>query len=100
MALKHFISYVWSGKSAPSGYTQGYGPSWQYPFADAFNKQRVPTPQELVREAVNTAYACMTLNANLIAATPLRLYVTTSRGQSQPKMSRRGETKSVSKSTL
>ncbi len=51
------------------------------PFSDAFRKNRAPHPRELVQQLIGTAYACATLNADLVAAARLRLYVRTRRDE-------------------
>jgi len=86
------------GKSA-SPYANG-GISSGPPFMDAFRKHLAPSPAELLAENLGTAYACGMLNADLLAGTPLRLFVTTGRGEAQAKMSRRGETIGVDRKTL
>lgn len=67
---------------------------------DAWRKHRAPTSAELLAENLGTAYACGMLNANLLATTPLRLFVTTGRGEAQSKMGKRGEADAVDKKTL
>ena len=37
-------------------------------FSDVFRKDRAPTPRELIQQLVGTAYACATLNADLVAS--------------------------------
>ena len=54
-------------------------------FTDVFRKDRAPTPRELIQQLVGTAYACATLNSDLVASTNLRLYVATRPGDPQPK---------------
>jgi phage portal protein BeeE len=54
-------------------------------FSDVFRKDRAPTSRELIRQLVGTAYACATLNADLVASASLRLYVATRPGDAQPK---------------
>ena len=44
-----------------------------------------PVARELVQQLVGTAYACATLNADLVAATRLRLYVRTRPGEPKAK---------------
>ncbi len=46
-----------------------------------FRKNRAPEPRELVQQLIGTAYACATLNADLVAAAKLRLYVRTRRDE-------------------
>src|SRR5919112_2069117 len=80
------------GKAAPAPYVRGdVGGGAVASFLDVFRRARAPTAAELVAENVNTAYACASLNAALVASSPLRLYVSPRRGESQPKMSVRGE---------
>jgi phage portal protein BeeE len=54
-------------------------------FTDVFRKDRAPSPRELIQQLVGTAYACATLNSDLVASTNLRLYVSTRPGDPQPK---------------
>src|SRR2546421_10162444 len=84
-------------KAAPAPYVRGdSGSGAVSSFLDVFRRSRAPTAAELVAENVNTAYACASLNADLVASSTLRLYVSTRRGESRPKMSARGECRSVS----
>src|SRR3954451_14601323 len=84
------------GKAAPAPYVRGDGGGGAVAgFLDVFRKSRAPTAGELVAENVNTAYACASLNADLVASSTLRLYVSTRRGESRPKMSVRGECRAV-----
>lgn len=64
---------------------------------DAYRDRRSPTARELVRNFLGTAYTCGTLNADLVASTPIRLYVRTRPGQAKSRLSQRGRTKKVSK---
>ena len=87
------------GKAAPAAYARGAlgdGSGGGAPHLDLFRRGRAPTAAELVAENVNTAYACASLNADLVASSTLRLYVSTGRGQSRPKMSVRGECRELS----
>lgn len=52
---------------------------------DAWRKQRPPTPTELIDENVETIFACAELNANLIASTPLHMYLRTRKGEPKSK---------------
>jgi hypothetical protein len=69
-------------------------------FGDTFNKSRAPSALELVQELVGTAYACTMLNADLMASTPLRLYVRTRKNEPRSKISERGETTALGKKSL
>jgi len=51
------------------------------PYSDVFRKSRAPMPRELVQQLVGTAYACASLNADLLAGTHLRLYLRTRPGE-------------------
>jgi HK97 family phage portal protein len=55
------------------------------PYSDAFRKNRAPAPRELIQQLVGVAYACSTLNADLVAATRLRLFVRTRPGEGKVK---------------
>ncbi|HEY2586215.1 MAG TPA: phage portal protein [Tepidisphaeraceae bacterium] len=55
------------------------------PYSDVFRKDRAPTPRELVQQLVGVAYACATLNADLVASTALKLYVATRPGDTKAK---------------
>src|SRR6185437_2630226 len=55
------------------------------PYADVFRKTRSPGPRELIQHLVGTAYACASLNADLLASTRLRLYVRTRPGEGKVK---------------
>src|SRR5690348_1594021 len=57
----------------------GYGGG----YADAFKKDRAPTPGELLAENLNTAFACSRLNAEALAGTPLRLYAQKRKGNAE-----------------
>src|SRR5690242_14173665 len=54
-------------------------------YSDLFHKDRAPSPRELIQHLVGTAYACATLNADLVASTSIKLYVTTRPGDVAPK---------------
>ena len=63
------------------------------PFVDQFKTQRSPTKADLVKTFKETVHACATMNAQTFAAVPLRLYVTTSQGQAEPRVSTRALTR-------
>lgn len=73
-------------KSAPLG---GWSSFYPIPlgatYSDVFRMSRAPTPHELIQQLVGTAYACATLNADLVASATLRLYVATRPGEAPPK---------------
>jgi len=54
-------------------------------YTDVFRKSRAPTSRELVQQLVGTAYACATLNADLVASARLRLYIRTRPGEARAK---------------
>src|SRR5215218_8187668 len=67
----------------PAAFGAGWGGGpW---FSDAFRSRRAPTPQELIDAYKSVVYACVNLNANAVARTPLRLYAVTRGGQARPK---------------
>ncbi len=73
----------WLGKGAPAALTGGQWSGTGY--ADAFKRNRQPSPNELMAELKNTAFACASINASVCASYPPRLYVTTAAGQPLPK---------------
>lgn len=88
------------GKTATTGVPYSGSYTNGAPFTDAWNKNRAPTPIELLRENLGTAYACATLNADLIASTPLRLYIKTRNGEGKSRLSLRGDTRPVSAKSI
>ena len=54
-------------------------------FVDAYKRNRNPTPNELLAELKNTAWACASVNASVCASFPPRLYVATRPGDAKPK---------------
>jgi len=71
-----------SAESALSGSPSSYLPAIPLgsPYTDLFQKSRAPTPHELIQQLVGTAYACATLNADLVASSTLRLYIASHEG--------------------
>jgi HK97 family phage portal protein len=65
-------------------------------FVDAYKRNRVPTPNELLAELKNTAFTCASINAAVCAAYPPRLYVATHPYEPEPKC----RTKSLSRATV
>src|ERR1051326_282468 len=51
------------------------------PHVDRFRKGTAPNALEMINECLNAAYACVCLNSQLVASTPLRLYVRTGKGE-------------------
>ena len=67
------------------------GPQWSgTSYIDAYKRNRAPSPNELMAELKNTAWACASLNAAVCAAHPPQLYVATQEGQPVPKCPVRG----------
>jgi phage portal protein BeeE len=66
---------------------------------DYYNRDSAPSALRLVRENLGTAYACGSLNAQLVAKTKLRLYVKTRKGEGRSRLGRNGKTKRVSDQT-
>lgn len=93
--FKNFVTSIKGMTGAAVGGV-GAGSSSGSPYADAFGRNRAPTPIELAREWLNTAYACSVLNANLVASTTPRLYVKTTRRNKRSRLIERGVTKSLS----
>jgi HK97 family phage portal protein len=54
-------------------------------FVDAYRRNRNPTPNELLAELKNTAWACASINAAVCASFPPRLFVTTRTGEPRPR---------------
>jgi HK97 family phage portal protein len=67
------------GKKIPAALTGGQWTGTS--FTDAYQRQRNPTPNELLAELKGVAWACISLNASVCANHPPRLYVATQRGQ-------------------
>jgi hypothetical protein len=62
------------------------GPQWTgTSFIDTYKRNRNPTPNEILAELKNTAWACASINAAVCASFPPRLYVATRPGQPRPK---------------
>lgn len=97
MKLLHRIRHAWSSltaKSAPPGGSSagwGGGSFW----SDAFRSRRAPTPAELVDSYKSLVYACVNLNANAVARTPLRLYAVTRAGDDRPRCGVKAVTRSA-----
>jgi len=53
-------------------------------YTDIFQKNRAPTPRELIQQLVGTAYACATLNADLVASSTIRLYIASNSNDPHP----------------
>lgn len=88
-------------KSAPMfGPTATYVPGSPLgaAYTDAFHKNRAPTPRELIQQLVGTAYACATLNADLVASATIRLYVTSHPNDPHP--ARHLEARPVSRKSI
>src|SRR6266852_2936630 len=54
-------------------------------FVDAYKRNRLPTPNEMLAELKNTAFTCASINAAVCASFPPRLYVSTHADQSPAK---------------
>ncbi len=54
-------------------------------YVDAYKRTRNPTPNELMAELKNTAWACASINAAVCASNPPQLYVATQEGQPVPR---------------
>src|SRR5450755_3416952 len=81
-ALSRFASWL-RPKALPPVLT---GSQWNGGTSlDAYRRNRAPTPNELLAELKNTAWACASLNAGACASFPPKLYVTTRPDQPRPK---------------
>jgi HK97 family phage portal protein len=54
-------------------------------YVDAYKRSRAPTPNELMAELKNTAWACASINAAVCASNPPQLFVATQHGQPAPR---------------
>jgi HK97 family phage portal protein len=72
-----------SSRSIPPVLTGEQWSGTQY--VDAYKRTRAPTPNELMAELKNTAWACASINAAVCASNPPQLYVATQEGQSPPR---------------
>jgi HK97 family phage portal protein len=54
-------------------------------YVDAYRRERQPSPNELLAELKNTAWACASINAAVCASHPPQLFVATQVGQAAPK---------------
>jgi HK97 family phage portal protein len=76
-----------SGKALPPALT---GTQWSGTgFVDSFKRNRAPTPNELLAELKNTAWACASINAAVCANNPPSLYVVTRHNQPRPRCATR-----------
>ena len=81
-ALSH-LSDWFRPKAMPAVLTGGQWSGGSY--IDSYRRNRTPTPNEILAELKNTAWACASLNASVCASHPPRLYVTTQTNQTRPK---------------
>jgi HK97 family phage portal protein len=79
----HRLANWLARKTAPAALTGGQWTGTSY--TDRFKKYRNPTPNELMAELKNTAWACASLNAGTCAAYPPSLYVITRHNEPSPK---------------
>jgi HK97 family phage portal protein len=56
---------------------------------DAYGRHRAPTQVELIAQLKNTAYTCATINAQVCATFPPKLYVATATGQRKTRLATR-----------
>ena len=62
------------------------GQSNGYNWLNAFLSKKNPTAEDLLDMYRDTIYACSNLNAQAVASAPMHLLVTTSKGQSKPRV--------------
>lgn len=70
------------GGGANYGATPGLGGPM---FADRFGSMRSPSPRDLLETYKSILYAAVNLKANAVVKVPLRLYVSTGRGDNRPR---------------
>ncbi len=80
--LHRFANWL-ARKTAPFSLRGGQWSGTSY--TDRFKKYRNPTPNELLAELKNTAWACASLNASTCASYPPSLYVVTRHNEPEPK---------------
>ena len=81
--MRRMAGWIGGRKSMPSSLAGGQWTGSQ--FTDRWKREREPTPDELMGELKNTAYACASINAAVCANNPPRLCVATQEGQAAPK---------------
>jgi HK97 family phage portal protein len=86
-SLLHRFAAWLMRKTMPPVLTGGQWSGTSY--VDAFKRTREPQPNELLAELKGVAWACISINAAVCANFPPRLYVTTGKGQAQPKCATR-----------
>jgi hypothetical protein len=76
--MRTLLAWLTSKKTMPAALSGG---QWSgTAFVDAYKRNRNPTPNELMAELKNTAYACISLNSAVCASNPPNLYVVTHEG--------------------
>jgi hypothetical protein len=81
--MRSLLSWFAGRKTMPAALS---GTQWSgTAFVDAFKRNRNPTPNELMAELKNTAYACIAINSAVCASNPPSLYVVTHEHQPRPK---------------
>jgi phage portal protein BeeE len=58
-------------------------------YSQDFWGRKTPTPMEMIQAFEDTVYACTSLIADTVSATPVKLYVKTAPGQAKPRCSTR-----------
>jgi hypothetical protein len=77
------VARALDAKAMPSALAGQQWSGTQY--VDAYKRNRQPSPNELMAELKNTAWACASINAAVCASNPPSLFVATSPGQAEPK---------------
>src|SRR5271165_1661188 len=70
-------------KSAPTALLGGQWTGTSY--VDAYQRNRQPSPNELLADLKGTSWTCASINASVCASYPPRLYVATHADQPSPK---------------
>ena len=91
LRLAHWLSALADGRLPTADSRKGMpyalaGSQWSgTSFVDSFQRNRQPTPNEILAELKNTAWTCASINAATCANYPPRLYVITEHNQPRPK---------------
>lgn len=90
--MRDFLATLESGSAwaEPESETRGIAHSSFFTtggptYGDAFRSRRPPDARDLGDSFRGVAYACAQINANAVAKTPLKQYVTTADGQARPR---------------
>src|SRR3954454_23785461 len=80
------LSKLWRrlrGKAADQ--SPGKDDGLRFGHIDAYRRQRVPSPHDLLFELKNVVFTCASINASVCASYPPKLYVSTGAQEPKPK---------------